>query len=66
MKTGDWCHFMPQIVKCANCGYILYKGIDLMAPKDIVKKFNGKCPKCMTTLTQKPVHIEIRGPKKFW
>ncbi|MHC1601531.1 MAG: hypothetical protein ACXQTB_04220 [Candidatus Nezhaarchaeales archaeon] len=57
---------MPQIVKCANCGYVLYKGNDLVPPKDIVKKFNGKCPKCMALLNQNPLSIEVRGQKRFW
>jgi len=57
---------MPQIVKCANCGYVLYKGNDLVPPKDIVKKFNGKCPKCMAPLNQNPLSIEVRGQKRFW
>ncbi|MEM4577159.1 MAG: hypothetical protein QW701_06960 [Candidatus Nezhaarchaeales archaeon] len=54
---------MPQVIKCAKCGYILYKGKDLTPPRDVVKKFNGKCPKCFSMLNVNPVSINVREPK---
>jgi ribosomal protein S27AE len=56
---------LPEIVKCAKCGYVLYKGNDLIPPRDIVKKFNGKCPRCSSTLSQNPLSIEVRELKKW-
>ncbi|MEM0217272.1 MAG: hypothetical protein QXM73_00775 [Candidatus Nezhaarchaeales archaeon] len=55
---------MPQIVKCAKCGYVLYKGNDLVQPKEIAKRFGGKCPKCSSLLSQSPLSVEVREQKK--
>lgn len=56
---------MPEIIKCSKCGYVLYRGNDLIPPRDIVKKFNGKCPRCSSILSQSPVSIEVRELKKW-
>jgi len=56
---------LPEIIKCAKCGYVLYKGNDLIPPRDIVKKFNGRCPKCSSALSQNPLSIEVRELKKL-
>lgn len=55
---------MPEIVKCAKCGYILYKGNELVPPREIAKRFGGKCPKCSSTLSQNPLSIEVQEQKK--
>jgi len=56
---------LPEIIKCAKCGYVLYKGNDLIPPRDVVRKFDGKCPRCSSTLSQNPVSIEVRELKKW-
>lgn len=55
---------MPQIVKCSNCGYILYRGNELVQPREIAKRFSGKCPKCSSILSQNPISIEVQEQKK--
>jgi len=37
---------MPQKIVCSECGDVLYKGDTLKSPQDILKKYNGRCPKC--------------------
>ena len=37
---------MPQKVTCSECNYLLYEGDILKSPKDIIKKFDGRCPNC--------------------
>jgi ribosomal protein S27AE len=56
---------LPEIIKCAKCGYVLYKGNDLIPPRDVIRKFDGKCPRCSSTLSQNPVSIEVRELKKW-
>ena len=31
---------------CSECSYLLYEGDILKSPQDIIKKFDGRCPKC--------------------
>jgi hypothetical protein len=42
---------VPQKVICSNCDYLLYEGDILKSPQDIIKKFDGKCPKCKKKLS---------------
>jgi hypothetical protein len=37
---------LPQRVTCSECNSILYEGDILKSPQDIIKKYDGKCPKC--------------------
>jgi len=37
---------VPQRVVCKACGEVLYEGDLLRSPQDVIKKFEGKCPKC--------------------
>jgi transcription initiation factor IIE alpha subunit len=37
---------MPQKITCSECGQVLYEGDILKSPQDIIKKYDGKCPKC--------------------
>ncbi|MDP6048343.1 MAG: hypothetical protein QGG23_02705 [Candidatus Bathyarchaeota archaeon] len=37
---------MPQKVTCSECNYLLYEGDLLKSPQDIIKKYDGRCPKC--------------------
>ena len=37
---------MTQHIKCRKCGTILYSGLELESPTDIMQKYNNTCPKC--------------------
>ena len=37
---------MPQRVTCSECNHVLYEGNILKSPQDIIKKLDGRCPKC--------------------
>lgn len=48
-----------EIVLCDDCGYILHRGNELVTPKDIVKKYSGRCPKCSSILNNNDVKIKV-------
>ena len=50
---------MPQEIICSGCGYVLYKGEILKSPQDIIRKYEGKCPRCGKTLTFDINNIKI-------
>jgi hypothetical protein len=33
-------------VTCSECNCLLYEGDILKSPQDIIKKHDGRCPKC--------------------
>jgi len=55
---------MPQRVLCKECGAILYEGIELKTPDEVIQANNGKCPKCGRKLSLIPHKIEILPFKK--
>ncbi|MCX8204263.1 MAG: hypothetical protein N3H31_01205 [Candidatus Nezhaarchaeota archaeon] len=50
-----------EIVVCSQCGYVLHKGVELVTPRDVVKKYSGKCPKCLNQLNAKGVRVQVRS-----
>jgi len=50
---------MPQEIVCSRCGYVLYKGDVLKPPQDIIRKYNGRCPKCGRELSFSPDRVKI-------
>ena len=54
---------MPQIIICKECGEILYKGDDLKPPEEIVQRYNGRCPKCGSKLSNIPTDVEVKPAK---
>ncbi len=48
-----------EIVLCSQCGYVLHKGDELVTPRDVAKRYNGKCPRCMNPLNTRGVKIEV-------
>jgi len=50
---------MPQRVTCAECNHLLYEGDILKSPQDIIKKFDGRCPKCNRKLVFASAGISI-------
>ncbi|MEM2922342.1 MAG: hypothetical protein QXF26_08525 [Candidatus Bathyarchaeia archaeon] len=37
---------MPQRILCSACKTILYEGLELEPPIEIIQRNNGFCPKC--------------------
>jgi len=37
---------MPQKIICSQCGTVLYEGLELEPPVEIIQRHNGTCPKC--------------------
>jgi len=54
---------VPQRVICKECGEILYEGDLLRSPLDVIKKFEGKCPKCGKDLGFEGESVEVRPCK---
>ncbi len=41
---------LPQKIVCADCGSILYNGLELETPSEIIQRHNGLCPQCKKKL----------------
>jgi len=54
---------LPQRTKCKKCGEILYADINLKPPHEIFNRFNGRCPKCGSKLSSRPIKVEIQTIK---
>jgi len=52
-------------VVCERCGAVLYEGVDLRPPDEIVQEYDGKCPKCGKKLSYSSQKIEIRPVEQF-
>jgi ribosomal protein L34E len=50
---------VPQRAICQNCGALLYQGMDLRPPEEIIQQYNGKCPKCGKKLSSIPKDVEV-------
>jgi hypothetical protein len=50
---------LPQKVTCAECNHMLYEDNILKSPKDIIKKFDGRCPECNRKLSFEAKAISI-------
>jgi len=37
---------LPQKIVCSGCNEVLYEGELLKSPQDVIKKYEGHCPKC--------------------
>ena len=56
---------VPQRVSCSQCGYVLFEGLELTAPDEIIQRFDGRCPKCGKKLSFEhgQGHVEIKPIK---
>jgi len=54
---------MPQRVQCSKCGSVLYEGIELTPPDEIIQRFDGRCPKCGKKLSFAPGNVNIKPLK---
>jgi len=50
---------LPQHVFCERCNAILYDGAELELPSEIIRRYNGICPKCRKRLSYQPERIKI-------
>jgi len=50
---------LPQYIVCHRCSFVLYKGNDFVSPEEIVKRYGGRCPRCLASLSFSPVKVEI-------
>lgn len=41
---------MPQKIVCSECGSVLYNGVELETPSEIIQRHNGVCPQCKRKL----------------
>lgn len=51
---------MPQRILCSKCEEILYEGDLLKSPQDVIKKFEGKCPKCGKELCFETDGVQVK------
>jgi len=52
-------YIMPLKVVCSECSYILCEGDYLKSPSEIMKKYEGSCPKCGSPLDPSAYNINI-------
>jgi hypothetical protein len=50
---------MPQKVFCHECGSILYHGLELETPTEIIQRHNGVCPQCKRKLDFETERVKI-------
>jgi RNase P subunit RPR2 len=60
--TGDY--WMPQRVICHGCSHVLYEGLELRPPDEIIQQYNGVCPKCGRKLSLLPMEVEVKPVNK--
>jgi predicted RNA-binding Zn-ribbon protein involved in translation (DUF1610 family) len=51
---------VPQRVICQKCGFLLYDGIELKPPDEIIQSHDGKCPNCGKKLSFVPKNVEVK------
>ena len=54
---------LPQRVSCSKCGYILFEGVELTPPDEIIQRFDGRCPKCGKKLAFEQGAVEVKAIK---
>ena len=52
---------VPQLVICHKCGAVLYEGIELKSPDEIIQSYDGKCPTCGKKLSYIPIDAKVRS-----
>jgi hypothetical protein len=50
---------MPQRIHCRRYGSILYEGIELKRPDEIVQRYEYRCPKCGRKLSSVLIKIAV-------
>jgi len=52
---------LPQSIHCEKCKVLLYEGVELKSPFEIIELYEGKCPKCGRKLSSDPIDVEVTG-----
>lgn len=57
---------LPVRLVCHQCKAVIYEDPELVSPKEVIEKSEGKCPKCSTPLTFDPskLTITVGDPEK--
>ena len=55
---------MPQKIFCRECGFILYQGLELETPAEIIDRRNGECPGCRRRLYFESEKVKITPASK--
>ena len=50
---------VPMRVFCDACDATLYDGPELQSPSDIIRRYNGACPKCQKSLSYEADRVRI-------
>jgi RNase P subunit RPR2 len=50
---------MPQKIFCTECGSVLYHGLELETPLEIIQRHNGTCPQCKRKLDFETEKLKI-------
>jgi len=50
---------MPQKIFCVECGSILYHGLELETPNEVIQRHNGTCPQCKRKLDFETEKVRI-------
>lgn len=50
---------MPQKILCEACGSILYHGLELETPTEIIQRHSGICPQCKKKLEFETEKVKI-------
>jgi DNA-directed RNA polymerase subunit RPC12/RpoP len=51
---------MPQHIICEHCGTVLYAGLELKPPDEVIQQYNKVCPRCGKKLLFGPERVGIR------
>jgi predicted nucleic acid-binding Zn-ribbon protein len=54
---------MPQRIICHGCKAVLYDGVELTPPDEIIHQNDGKCPNCGRKLSLLPIDVEVKPVK---
>lgn len=57
------CPRMPQRVQCQKCKAVLFEGVELTPPDEIIQRFDGRCPKCGKKLTFEIGNVTVKPIK---
>lgn len=52
---------MPEIIVCGYCGCILYNDDELLSPSEVLRRHDGRCPKCSAMLRIDALNIEVKA-----
>jgi hypothetical protein len=51
---------LPQSILCEECDTVLYEGVEVKSPYEILELYEGKCPKCNRKLSATPIRVEVK------